>query len=117
MKVKRAIAYRGRRKKGEKTKPEKLFEQELLYRLRSGQITWYAYECFKLKVGEFKDWYTPDFMAVDSAGCINFFEVKGGLIREDAREKFKSAAKQYPMFKWIMLQYKDREGWKKIYET
>ena len=59
--------------------------------------------------------YTPDFLVIGAPGyaTIQFHEIKGGYIREDAIVKFKVARNLYPWFSWRMMQYKKGE-WNEV---
>ena len=51
--------------------------------------------------------YTPDFMVVRH-DRIEYHEVKGGYIREDAAVKIKAAASRWPWFVWYLAVWKDK---------
>lgn len=58
-------------------------------------------QAINLRVGVAKTWYRPDFFVAD----INtFFEVKGAHIWDDGLVKIKAAARQYPLFRWVLAQ-------------
>lgn len=67
----------------------------------AGEIRAWGFEEIKFKVGLKTCWYTPDFWRLGIAGDLAFIDVKG-FLRDDAAVKIKSAAKQYPHFKfWL----------------
>jgi hypothetical protein len=85
--------------------------EELEPRRLVGEISWYGFECIKLKLAG-ATFYTPDF-AVLRDGRLSFVEVKG-FLRDDAGVKFKVAAAQFPCFRFTMLRKKkvsDGGGW------
>lgn len=51
--------------------------------------------------------YTPDFWIAYPDAKLTFWEVKGAFIREDGMVKLKTAAAMFPMFIFIMAQWKD----------
>ena len=63
----------------------------------------FDHESIKVKVGKHRCWYTPDFATIKDCK-LTFHEVKGGLIRDDARVKYQSAVRQYPQFGWRWAQ-------------
>jgi len=75
---------------------------------RTGEIIDYRFESVNLRLGS-DNHYRPDFMVLNSAFEIEFHEVKGGFWREDARVKIKSAAQQYPYFRFLVAQKKNRK--------
>lgn len=54
--------------------------------------------------------YTPD-VFVTNATPKMFCEVKGPYKREDAMVKLRVAAKQYPCFRWLLVE-RDKSGWR-----
>jgi hypothetical protein len=73
---------------------------------RIGRIESYAYESVTLKLAA-DCRLTPDFLVINDLGEVEFHEVKGGLIREDAAVKLKVAAKQFP-FRFKLAQKKGK---------
>lgn len=86
-------------------------------RKKGGEIKAWAYADMQFELGEFRCWYRPDFRIINNDNTMTFIETKGGFIREDAKIKFKCAAKIYPEFNWVMYQFKAREGWLKVYDN
>ena len=78
------------------------------------QIAAYQYENVTLKLANDVR-YTPDFLVVarDEEGYarIEFHEVKGGFMRDDARVKLRVAARQFPMFTFRLCRYDAKRGW------
>lgn len=66
----------------------------LLSRRDRGEITSYAFEAEKFRIG-FNCWYTPDFRVVLPNGEIEFHETKG-FWRDDALVKIRAAAHNHP---------------------
>jgi hypothetical protein len=55
--------------------------------------------------------YEPDFFVIASDYSVELHEVKG-FWRDDARVKIKVAARNFPWFKFIAVQHKNkRSGW------
>lgn len=48
-------------------------------------------------------WYRPDFLVITKDGIVEWHEVKGRYVRDDAKVKFKTAAAQYPWFRWALV--------------
>jgi hypothetical protein len=90
-------------------KTEREYAQILQLREASGEIIEWSYEAITLKVGP-RCRYTPDFYAIRADGTIEFHEVKGGYIREDAIVKLRAAVGRFNRFVWIMAQ-KKRGKW------
>jgi hypothetical protein len=80
-----------------KNKWERMYAQRLGILLHAQAITWWDYECLKLRLADATFW-TPDF-AVETRGRLEVHEVKGHW-REDARIKVKLAAKLFP---WLPI--------------
>lgn len=71
----------------------------------AGEILRYEFESFTFRLGD-RTRYTPDFMVVRPDRSVEFHEVKGGYIWEDARVKVKAAASRFNCFKFILAQWK-----------
>lgn len=86
-------------------------QEKILPRVKAGEIVSYHFDKVKrnLSVEGETCWYKPDWEIMLSCGQIEYHEIKGGYIREDAAIKFKAAMSQYPMFNWLMWQYKGGE--------
>ena len=90
-------------------KTEVAYMRVLEDRLQLGIIKAFGFEEIKLKIGVKRCWYTPDFWVVESDGRLCFHETKG-FMRDDARVKIQSAAKQYPQFGFVVVR-KVKGGW------
>ena len=93
----------------EKIKPkmnstETRYANMLDLQVRYGHIKKYRFEAIKLRLAD-QTTYTPDFQVVTLEGNVEFHEVKGGFIREDAWIKLKIAAELYPEFKFHLWQW------------
>ena len=90
-------------------------EQSLLLERekRLGNIQDWRFEPMKIRLAD-NCTYLPDFMIVHNLGSIEFMEIKGPHIREDALIKYKVAVELYPMFLWSMWQKTKEKGWQKI---
>jgi hypothetical protein len=100
-------SYKPRGKAHQMNKTE-LNYADLLVRLQlTKHILVYRYESIKLRLAE-NTTYTPDFEVVRPDGSIEFHEVKGGYIREDAWLKLKIAAELFPEFTFYLCQYKNK---------
>lgn len=105
-------AWAGANKKARMNKLEAEYAQVLDVQLRVGDIKWWAFEPFKLRLAQATS-YTPDFGILTNDGRLEFAETKG-FWREDARVKIKVAAEIFP-FKFVALtkcKVKDGGGWK-----
>tara|TARA_Y100000310_G_scaffold3890_1_gene4779 strand:- start:342 stop:668 length:327 start_codon:yes stop_codon:yes gene_type:complete len=69
----------------------------------------WMYEKVTLKIAE-NTRYTPDFMVVTETG-IEFHEVKGAYVRDDAWVKYKVAKAAFPWFHWKLYQKKKKNEW------
>lgn len=92
----------------EGNKTEQTFGLRLASLKQSGDLLWYGFEPFKLKLAK-KTYYTPDFAAVWSDGQLEIYEVKG-FWRDDARVKIKVAANLFPFFRFQAVT-KKKDGW------
>lgn len=100
---------RGRiRPKGEMNKTEAAYASELRLREIAGEVAWFAFEAWKLRLAN-NTFYTPDFAVMLADGTLEVHEVKGHW-EDDARVKIKVAASIYP-FRFVGIQ-KDKTGWK-----
>lgn len=54
--------------------------------------------------------YTPDFEVVRHSGKVEYHEVKGGHVWDDAAVKFKVAAEIFQTHRWVWAQKKPRGG-------
>lgn len=111
----KAMQALGRMKSGELNKTEEAYRQHLDARRLAGEIVWYQFEPFALKLAP-KTTYTPDFLVQLASGHLEVHEVKG-FWQDDARVKIKVAASMFPVFKFIAVQKAGKDdalgdGWK-----
>lgn len=97
----------GRNRSG-MNKTETAHAWDLEMRKRAGEIQEYRWQPLRLKLGA-DCTYEPDFMALMADGTIEFHEVKGGFITDDAMVKVRVAANLFPWFIFRLFQY-DRKG-------
>ena len=90
-------------------KTEAKYAQHLEMRKRALEIIDYRFEEFKIVLG-FQCTYLPDFFVVMADKTIEIHEVKG-FWRDDARVKIKAAARLFPWFKFVAVQWKAKQ-WK-----
>jgi hypothetical protein len=85
------------------TRPEREMQRILDARKRAGEVEEYWYESVKLKIGAIRCHYTPDFFVRRTGGGMEFIEVKGPYMREDARVKYMSAAREHTWAAWRLM--------------
>ncbi len=73
---------------------EEAFARTLEYRKAVGEIVWWAYEPFRIRLAD-GAFYRPDFATVDLDGRTSIYEVKGHY-REAARVRLKVACEKLP---------------------
>jgi hypothetical protein len=76
---------------GEMNKLERKYSYYLEGLLKAGEIQWYEYELFQLRLAP-RTSITIDFLVKEKDGALNLKDTKGGFIREDAMVKLKWAA-------------------------
>ena len=96
------------KRRGKMNKTEQAYAEGLTGRKMRGEILWFAYEAFTLKLGETGVRYTPDFAVMLPDGMIEFHEVKGRWTTE-ARMRIMLAADKFP-FRFVAFT-KVRGGW------
>jgi len=82
-------------------KTEAAYAARLALLQRAGEIQSFRFEPIKFRLAD-RTFYTPDFMVV-MGDEIQFHEVKGGYVEDDAAVKFKTAAEMYPEFAFQMV--------------
>ena len=92
---------------GGMNKTEQAYGQHLKRLMMAGEIEYYAFESFKLRLAN-RTFYTPDFVVIRD-GMLELHEVKG-FWEDDARVKIKVAAEQHWMFTFIAIK-KAGAGW------
>lgn len=70
----------------------------------AGQIHTWLYEPLRFRLGE-RATYTPDFLVIGLEGVLQFVEVKGAYVREDAWLKLKWVRESYPFWTFTLAQY------------
>jgi very-short-patch-repair endonuclease len=95
---------------------EEKYSRHLQDRLLCGEIRWWAFECWKLRLAD-NTFYTPDFIVVDNALRIEAHEVKhwwrnAGRTgwEEDARVKIKVAADMHPI-RFVAATLMEDQSW------
>jgi len=83
-------------------KLEQAYAAHLEILKRIGDIVDYKFESVKLKIGVKTCWFCPDFWVLAKDGVTEYHETKGWM-RDDAAIKLKSAALQYPHFRFFLV--------------
>jgi len=95
------VRPRKRQAPGTMNKTEAAYAARLALLQRAGEIQSFRFEPIKFRLAD-RTFYTPDFMVV-MGDEIQFHEVKGGYVEDDAAVKFKTAAEMYPEFAFQMV--------------
>jgi hypothetical protein len=82
------------------------FADQLEYRRMQGEIVWWAFEPFRIRLAD-DTFYKPDFVTVDKDGRTEIYEVKG-FMREAARVRLKVAVERLPYQFYIVRRHKGR---------
>ncbi len=99
-----------RRTPGQMNGLEREYAAMLEARRIAGEIAEWHFDAVKLRLAE-KTFYSPDFMVMMPDGMIEYHEVKGGFIEDDASVKIKVAASKFP-FRFVLCQKKKKkEPW------
>ncbi len=98
----------GRLKPGAMNKTEAEYAQMLELRKRAGEVLWWAFEPFKIRLAD-RTFYDVDFGVMLADGRLEVHEVKGGFITDDGRVKLKIAAEHFPA--QFFLCQKTRGAW------
>lgn len=85
----------GRLKAGAMNKTERQYSEMLELRKHAGEITWWAFEPFKIRLAD-RTFYDVDFAVLLANGELEVHEVKGGFVTDDGRVKVKVAAELFP---------------------
>ena len=93
--MKRHFQALGRLKSGRMNKTEAEYAGMLELRKRAGEVAWYAFEPFKIRLAD-RTFYDIDFGVMLADGRLEVHEVKGGFITDDGRVKLKVAAEHFP---------------------
>lgn len=84
----------GKKPKAGMNKWEEKFAAQLDQRKRAGELIWWAFEPFRIRLAD-GAFYRPDFVAVDKDGRTSIYEVKG-YFREAAKVRLKVATDKLP---------------------
>jgi hypothetical protein len=98
----------GRLKQGIMNATEAEYARELDLLKRAGDVVWYRFEGFKLRLAD-ATFYTPDFAVMLCNGELQCHEVKGHWT-DDARVKIKVAAEMYPFRFFAFKKRAKRDG-------
>ena len=101
-----ALQALGRLKAGQMNKVENAFADYLDDLKKSGELSWWAFECIKLRLAD-NTHYTVDFMVMRSTGELEAYEVKGGYAFDDSLVKLKVANDKFP---WPFYLVKKAKG-------
>ncbi len=101
------VAANGEVREVEMNKTEGRYAQRLEALRSTGEVIWFAYEAFKLRLAK-STFYTPDFAVLLASGQLECHEVKGGHWEDDARVKVKVAAAMFP-FRFHAFQWRKGE--------
>jgi hypothetical protein len=94
-------------------KTERAYKRLLELRQQAGEIREFRTHALTFILG--KDCrYTPEFFVVELDNTITIIEIKG-FLRDDALVKFRTAQRQFPWFRWLMIQRK-KSDWITIRE-
>lgn len=105
----KAYKRRGQVEAGRMNKTEQAYARFLEQRKLAGEIVEYKFEDVKLRLAK-RTFYTPDFLVHrDEDDVLEIHEVKGHW-EDDAKVKIKTAAKEYPMFKFMAFKKGPRNG-------
>lgn len=88
-------------------KTESAYGAYLELRRRAGEVAWYRFEPFKLRLAD-RTFYEPDYGVMLANGEMEVHECKG-FWTDDARVKIKVAADQFP-FRFVAAK-KAGSGW------
>jgi hypothetical protein len=89
-------------------------DEKLWPNIQAEEIKRYRFEKVKrsLSIEGAACWYTPDFEVINKDNGIEYHEIKGAYITEDALIKFKTAMATYPEYDWLLWQWTAEDGWK-----
>ncbi|HMF56746.1 MAG TPA: hypothetical protein VK619_10420 [Pyrinomonadaceae bacterium] len=108
-------AGRGKRRiAGTMNRTEAAYADILQRRKLSGELLDWWYEAVTFKLAD-DCRYTPDFMTVRAVtGQVEFHEIKGSFIRDDALVKLKVAAQMFPFVFYLCVKESKKSGgeWK-----
>jgi hypothetical protein len=87
---------------GVMNRTEQAYADHLEALVRAGELRRWHFEAVKFRLGP-KCFYTPDFLVVFADGRVEWHEVKGGFIREDAQIKMKWFVRDFPEFPLVIV--------------
>jgi hypothetical protein len=83
---------------------ERKYASHLEIRKLAGEVWRYDFQPEKLRLAD-RTWYEPDFRVILENGVIEYHEVKGGHMEDDAAVKLKVVAEQHPypfvLVRWL----------------
>lgn len=94
--------------RGEMNGAEKAYAAQLEERRVSGEIEWWAYEPFNLRLAK-RTYYKPDFGVMLADGELQVHEVKGHF-EHDAKVRVKVAAETFPFRFFLVRKRSKRDG-------
>lgn len=106
----KACQLAGRKKAGRPkaeramNKTEAEFAQHLEFRKAAGELVWWAFEPFRIRLAD-DTYYRPDFVTVDKSERTEIYEVKGHM-REAARVRLKVAVEKLPYKFFLVRKHK-----------
>lgn len=92
-------------------KTEAAYQAHLELRKHAGEVAWFGFHCFKLKLAD-STWLEPDFLVMLADGTLQVHDTKG-FMAEKAWVKLKVAAELFPIQVWTakVRAKKDGGGW------
>lgn len=103
----------GRLPHGVMNKTEEEHAWSLEMQKRRGEILEYRFAPLRLILAD-RCTYEPDFLVITREGLVEFHEVKGEYVTDDATVKLKLAARLFPYFTFRRYQRIKKEGWKML---
>ena len=105
------VRPRRRQAPDEMNKTEQAYAERLELQRMAGEVLKVQFASVKLRLAK-RTWYTPDFYVV-TPERVEFHEVKGGFIRDDAIVKLKVVAEMYPEFQFVLVRRANKkEEWR-----
>lgn len=95
------------RNRTQMNKTEAAHAADLEMRKRAGELREYRWQPLRLKLAP-ECTYEPDFLVLMADNSIEFHEVKGSFITDDAMVKVKVAANLFPWFVFRLFEYSRR---------
>jgi len=103
-------------KKPKMKKTESAFLERFIKPAKArGEIANWRFEGARLRLAA-DSTYCADFMVTRNDGHVEFYEIKGAHIWEDAIVKFKWAREEYKEFTFFMAQFTKKTGWRLKYQ-